>query len=160
MSIIGIVGKKRIKLCDIIHTPAFSMKYIIRDNDISESIDNMITLDNDTIITIRERVNNNKVKIINNDVDENNTIELEDLDNEYYDNDKIKNHKLLKNIFNNVDQTGSSVDWIILNNILNNKWTSINLFGISFDDGSGISKSLALTTTIVAFINYIFNLFV
>ena len=66
---------------------------------------------------------------------------------------------MIKNIYNNVEQSGSSIDWLILNNILNNKWTTIDLFGISFDDGSGISKSIALTTTIIAMLNYIFNLF-
>ena len=138
LSIIGIVGKNKQKLCDIIHTPAFSMKYIMREKDVSETIENVVTLDNNTIITIRE---------INNI----------DTDNDVFEDNKYK--KILNGIYNNVEQSGSSVDWIILNNILNNKWTSIELFGISFDNGSGISKSIALTTTIVALINYIFTIF-
>ena len=156
LSIIGVVGKTRQKLCDIIHTPAFSMKYIMRDMDVSETIDNVVTLDNDTVITIRERCKEDKIKNINLD-----NINLENIDTT--DNIDLNNgqkyDKILKGIYNNVEQSGSSVDWIILNNILNNKWTSIDLFGISFDDGSGISKSLALTTTIVAMINYLFTIF-
>ena len=156
LSIIGVVGKTRQKLCDIIHTPAFSMKYIMRDLDVSETIDNVVTLDNDTIITIRERSKQDKIKNIELD-----HIDLDNINSN--DNIDLKNgkkyDKILKGIYNNVEQSGSSVDWIILNNILNNKWTSIDLFGISFDDGSGISKSLALTTTIVAMINYLFTIF-
>ena len=128
----------------------------MRDLDVSETIDNVVTLDNDTIITIRERSKQDKIKNIELD-----HIDLDNINSN--DNIDLKNgkkyDKILKGIYNNVEQSGSSVDWIILNNILNNKWTSIDLFGISFDDGSGISKSLALTTTIVAMINYLFTIF-
>ena len=158
LSIISIVGKTRQKLCDIIHTPAFSMKYIMRDIDVSETIDNVVTLDNNTIITIRDINKKNKnidLDIINIEINDN----INDNINENNENNEKKYNKMLKGIYNNVEQSGSSIDWIILNNILNNKWTSIDLFGISFDDGSGISKSLALTTTIVAMINYIFTIF-
>ena len=157
LSIISIVGKNRQKLCDIIHTPGFSMKYILRDNNASETIENMITLENDTIITIKEIMSNKNIKIINcdNEID-NNDIELYETDMK----ETKKNSNIIKKMYNNVEQSGSSIDWLILNNILNNKWTHIDLFGISFDDGSGISKSIALTTTIIAMLNYIFNLFI
>jgi len=162
LSIISIVGKNRQKLCDIIHTPGFSMKYILRDNNASETIENMITLENDTIITIKEIMSNKNIKIINcdNEID-NNEIKYNDI--ELYETDMKetkKNSNIIKKMYNNVEQSGSSIDWLILNNILNNKWTHIDLFGISFDDGSGISKSIALTTTIIAMLNYIFNLFI
>ena len=46
--------------------------------------------------------------------------------------------------------TGSSVDWIILNQLLTENWSSFELFGIQFSNGKALSKAIMATSTIIA----------
>lgn len=46
--------------------------------------------------------------------------------------------------------TGSSVDWIILNSLLNENWSSFGLFGVKFSDGKALINAVITTSTIIA----------
>ena len=46
--------------------------------------------------------------------------------------------------------TGSSVDWLILTNLLSEHWSSFGLFGIKFTDGKALRNSIFVTSTIIA----------
>lgn len=46
--------------------------------------------------------------------------------------------------------TGSSVDWIILTNLLNENWSSFGLMGIQFANGKALAKAIFVTSTLIA----------
>ena len=46
--------------------------------------------------------------------------------------------------------TGSSVDWIILNSLLNENWSSFGLFGVKFSDGKALINAVSVATTIMS----------
>ena len=43
-------------------------------------------------------------------------------------------------------ENATSIDWLILNNILNQKWTEFTVFGVTLQDGNILKKSLMLGT--------------
>jgi len=46
--------------------------------------------------------------------------------------------------------TGSSVDWIILTNLLNENWSSFRLLGFEFTKGKALTNAIFITSTIIA----------
>jgi hypothetical protein len=53
--------------------------------------------------------------------------------------------------------TGTSVDWLILNNLLQENWASFSLFGIEFSNGSALSYAITTTLGIITFSPYIID---
>jgi hypothetical protein len=62
----------------------------------------------------------------------------------------LKSDEFIRCIYEWCSNTGSSVDWIILNTIVNEEWTSFSIFGIEFSDGSALKKAMLVMTGIVA----------
>jgi hypothetical protein len=55
-------------------------------------------------------------------------------------------------------KNNAAIDWIILQDVLREKWTSFNLLGISFDDSDVIKKSVGMTSVIILASSYINSL--
>jgi hypothetical protein len=62
----------------------------------------------------------------------------------------LTNDDYIKCIYEWSTNTGSSVDWIILNKLLTENWSSFELFGIQFSNGKALSKAIMATSTIIA----------
>jgi hypothetical protein len=55
-------------------------------------------------------------------------------------------------------KNNAAIDWIILQDVLREKWTSFNLLGMSFDDTGVIKKSVGMTSVIILASSYINSL--
>lgn len=62
----------------------------------------------------------------------------------------LTNDEYIRCIYEWSTNTGSSVDWIILNNLLNENWESFGLFGIQFSNGKALTNAIITTSAIVA----------
>lgn len=69
----------------------------------------------------------------------------------------LTTEELIRCIYEWVSNTGSSIDWIILDNILSKNWTSFGMFGIEFSDGSAFKKAVG-TTIALALAGSFFNI--
>lgn len=49
----------------------------------------------------------------------------------------------------------TSIDWLILNNILNQKWTEFSVFGMTLEDGAILKKFIVLGTIFILVLQYI-----
>lgn len=58
--------------------------------------------------------------------------------------------EFIRCIYEWVSNTGSTVDWIILNTILNEDWASFGMFGVEFSDGAALRKALSMTMALIA----------
>ena len=58
-------------------------------------------------------------------------------------------------ILNIEEENSSTIDWMILNSIINADWTEFRVMGINVSDGDLIKKGLVLVTIIVTFNSYI-----
>lgn len=50
---------------------------------------------------------------------------------------------------NYIKQNSSTIDWIVLNTILNEKWETFEFLGIAFDSSDGIKKAIGITGLII-----------
>jgi hypothetical protein len=57
--------------------------------------------------------------------------------------------EFIRCIYEWVTNTGSTVDWMVLNSILNEDWASFGMFGVEFSDGSALRKAIYMTTLLV-----------
>ena len=64
-----------------------------------------------------------------------------------------KNPELL--IINMEEENASTIDWIILNKMVKEKWTEFSVFGIEIQDFNLIKKGILLVTLIVTLNSYI-----
>lgn len=62
----------------------------------------------------------------------------------------LTTEEFIRCIYEWVSNTGSTVDWIILNTILSEDWASFGMFGIEFSDGSALKKALIITCSLIA----------
>ena len=60
-------------------------------------------------------------------------------------------------ILNIAEESATTLDWIILGNILSEKWLDFNIFGVSTSDGKLLKKSIALGSTLLFLINILQN---
>ena len=59
--------------------------------------------------------------------------------------------------FNAIEETATALDWIILGEMLSEKWLDFTIFGISTSDGSLIKKSMAMGGSILFLVSFIEN---
>ena len=52
-------------------------------------------------------------------------------------------------------ENATSIDWLILNNILNQKWTEFTVFGITLQDGNILKKCIVLGTLFILLLKYV-----
>ena len=62
----------------------------------------------------------------------------------------LKESEFIRCIYEWVSNTGSTMDWIILNTVLNEEWASFSLIGIQFGDTNILEKALGLTTLLIS----------
>ncbi len=58
---------------------------------------------------------------------------------------------------NIMEETATTVDWMILGNILSERWLDFNIFGISTSDGELIKRSVTLGGSIIFIIGFLQN---
>ena len=56
-----------------------------------------------------------------------------------------------------VKNSGSTIDWIVLTNVLKEEWESFGLIGIKFNNGSAFKKAIGITTGLIAVFTYIID---
>lgn len=61
----------------------------------------------------------------------------------------LTTEEIIRCIYEWVTNTGSTVDWIVLNSILNENWSSFGMFGIEFSNGSALRKAIYITIILV-----------
>ena len=60
-------------------------------------------------------------------------------------------------VLNIAEESATTLDWIILGQILSEKWLDFTIFGVSTSDGNLIKRSLALGSTLLFLINILQN---
>lgn len=60
-------------------------------------------------------------------------------------------------ILNIAEESATTLDWIILGNILSEKWLDFTILGVSTSDGKLLKKSIALGSTLLFLINILQN---
>jgi len=60
-------------------------------------------------------------------------------------------------ILNIAEESATTLDWIILGNILSERWLDFTIFGVSTSDGKLLKKSVALGSTLLFLINILQN---
>ena len=55
---------------------------------------------------------------------------------------------------NIIEETATTIDWLILGNILSEKWLDFTIFGISTSDGQLIKKSITLGGTLLFLLSF------
>jgi hypothetical protein len=58
--------------------------------------------------------------------------------------------EFIRCIYEWVSNTGSTIDWIVLNTLLSEDWATFGMFGIEFSDGTALRKALSITIAIIA----------
>ena len=58
-------------------------------------------------------------------------------------------------ILNIAEESATTTDWIVLGNMLSEKWIDFTIFGISTADGSLIKKSLTIGGLLLFAINFL-----
>ena len=61
----------------------------------------------------------------------------------------LTTEEYIRCIYEWVTSTGSSLDWLILTNLLNEQWSSFGIFGIEFSDGKALRNAIAVTSAII-----------
>ncbi len=56
--------------------------------------------------------------------------------------------------------TGTSIDWLILNNLLQENWAAFSIFGIEFSNGSALTYAITTTLGIITLSPYIVDTFI
>ena len=46
-------------------------------------------------------------------------------------------------------ENATSIDWLILNNVLNQQWTEFSVFGITLQDGNVLKKCVVMGTLFI-----------
>ena len=62
----------------------------------------------------------------------------------------LSNNEYIRCIYEWSINTGSSVDWLILTNLLNQNWASFGLFGIEFSNGNALRNAILVTSSLIA----------
>lgn len=62
---------------------------------------------------------------------------------------RLTTEEFIRCIYEWVTNTGSTIDWIVLNSILNDDWSSFGMFGIEFSDGSALRKAIYASVILV-----------
>ena len=78
------------------------------------------------------RINDDKVELENSD-----TINLD------FSSDLFSHRKHTE-----IDNA-TSLDWLILNNVLNQKWTQFTVFGVTLEDGSLLKNCVLIGTLLI-----------
>lgn len=60
-------------------------------------------------------------------------------------------------VLNILEETATTIDWVVLGNILSEKWLDFTIFGISTSDGKLIKKSITLGGTLLFLISFLQN---
>ena len=55
---------------------------------------------------------------------------------------------------NMIEETATTIDWIILGNMLSEKWLDFTIFGISTSDGKMIKRSITIGSTLLLLISF------
>ncbi len=64
------------------------------------------------------------------------------------------NNNLSMVTLNMIEETATTIDWIILGNMLSEKWLDFTIFGISTSDGKMIKRSITVGSTLLLFISF------
>lgn len=144
--------------------------------DISEkekkSISSSNNIENDVIVHInneepvpelRKRTLGNNTSFTSIDIKNNNTLEdsneikkkiqsLLQTKNESVcmDQSILSNEEYIRCIYEWVTNTGSSVDWIIVNQLLQENWACFKLLGFHFTNGKALSNAIFITSILIA----------
>jgi hypothetical protein len=62
----------------------------------------------------------------------------------------LTNEEYLKCIYYWSTNTGSSVDWLILNNLLNTNWASFGMFWVEFSNGKALINAIFVTSAVIS----------
>lgn len=62
----------------------------------------------------------------------------------------LTNNDYIRCIYEWSINTGSSTDWLILTNLLNQDWASFGMFGIEFSNGKALRNAIFVTTSLIA----------
>ena len=68
-------------------------------------------------------------------------------------------HKTKGNVnlvtLNILEESATTIDWLILGNMLSEKWLDFTIFGISTSDGKLLKKSIALGSTLLFIMSFL-----
>lgn len=78
-----------------------------------------------------------------------------EIDEKFKDENEKEMHQMI--IINTLEENASTLDWIVLNDVINEKWTEFKVMGIDISDSSLIKKGVVIVGIIFA-LNNIFNL--
>ena len=70
---------------------------------------------------------------------------------------KKSNGNLSLVTLNILEDSATTLDWLILGNMLSEKWLDFNVFGISTSDGKLIKQSIAIGGTLLFTVNFLQN---
>jgi len=134
-----------------------SREKVIEDNDI------VIHVHNETSQKeLRKRINGNNtsftsINIQDNILEDSNEIKkkIQSLlqtknDSCSVDTPILNNDEYIRCIYEWVTNTGSSVDWIIVNQLLQENWACFKLLGYHFTNGKALSSAIFITTVLIA----------
>ena len=62
----------------------------------------------------------------------------------------LTNNDYIRCIYEWSVNTGSSIDWIILTNLLNQDWASFGMFGVEFSNGKALRNAILVTSSLIA----------
>jgi hypothetical protein len=62
----------------------------------------------------------------------------------------LTNNDYIRCIYEWSINTGSSIDWIILTNLLNQDWASFGMFGVEFSNGKALRNAILVTSSLIA----------
>jgi hypothetical protein len=152
--IIHLIGYWRSEIKKVIHKRNFAFRYILRGNIKKEIKEVRIHIKDPTPLRFEQKFFDDVESSMDADsFHESN--ELRQKIQDIFDNDNLtstnfSDNERLKAIYHWVSNTGSSVDWLILHNLLSQDWSSFGLFGIEFSDGTALRKAFIATLGIVA----------
>ena len=61
---------------------------------------------------------------------------------------------IIKIILNFEEENATTLDWIVLNKILETKWMNFSILGISTQDGALLKKVITISALIITIIKY------
>ena len=78
---------------------------------------------------------------------------------------RVSSEKIMRKSGNNIamvtlnitEESSTTLDWIVLGNILSEKWLDFTIFGISTSDGQLIKKSITICSAMLFVISFLQN---
>lgn len=151
--IIYYINNYKNNLMRVIKKPKFVIHYIRRkfnEEKFNQVINNINFDRHKSCIENEFEMNDIKVDLSNNSLFDKINDEEEDINiimrNKYIENDNVKENISINEY---VVKNSSSIDWIILNTILNENWACFDFFGFEFNGPNNLKSTIGITVLLI-----------